>query len=265
MGKAITAHAQIIVDETRLKNYAEIPGKGTRVEVDNQVILAGNKSLLIDHQIELAENDEAGTIVYIAINKQLAGYLVLGDKVKDNTFATLQQLKKLGVKKTVMLSGDNAQVANQIGQQLQLDEVMGDCLPQDKVTAFERIKADNPEGKTIFVGDGMNDAPVLAMADAGIAMGALGSDAAIEAADIILMKDDPMDIVKSVDVAKYTRRIMIQNIVLALGIKIAVLTLTFFGMGEMYLAIFADVGAAILTILNTTRILRYRGSWQKTK
>ncbi|MEL7662402.1 heavy metal translocating P-type ATPase [Acetobacterium wieringae] len=265
IGKAITAHAQIIVDETRLKNYAEIPGKGTRVEVDNQVILAGNKSLLIDHQIELAENDEAGTIVYIAINKQLAGYLVLGDKVKDNTFATLQQLKKLGVKKTVMLSGDNAQVANQIGQQLQLDEVMGDCLPQDKVTAFERIKADNPEGKTIFVGDGMNDAPVLAMADAGIAMGALGSDAAIEAADIILMKDDPMDIVKSVDVAKYTRRIMIQNIVLALGIKIAVLTLTFFGMGEMYLAIFADVGAAILTILNTTRILRYRGSWQKTK
>lgn len=265
IGKAITAHAQIIVDETRLKNYAEIPGKGTRVEVDNQVILAGNKSLLIDHQIELAENDEAGTIVYIAINKQLAGYLVLGDKVKDNTFATLQQLKKLGVKKTVMLSGDNAQVANQIGQQLQLDEVMGDCLPQDKVTAFERIKADNPEGKTIFVGDGMNDAPVLAMADAGIAMGALGSDAAIEAADIILMKDDPMDIVKSVDVAKYTRRIMIQNIVLALGIKITVLTLTFFGMGEMYLAIFADVGAAILTILNTTRILRYRGSWQKTK
>ncbi|OXS26433.1 MAG: cadmium-translocating P-type ATPase [Acetobacterium sp. MES1] len=265
IGKAITAHAQIIVDETRLKNYAEIPGKGTRVEVDNQVILAGNKSLLIDHQIELAENDEAGTIVYIAINKQLAGYLVLGDKVKDNTFATLQQLKKLGVKKTVMLSGDNAQVANQIGQQLQLDEVMGDCLPQDKVTAFEQIKADNSDGKTIFVGDGMNDAPVLAMADAGIAMGALGSDAAIEAADIILMKDDPMDIVKSVDIAKYTRRIMIQNIVMALGIKITVLTLTFFGMGEMYLAIFADVGAAILTILNTTRILRYRGSWQKTK
>ncbi|WP_303866703.1 heavy metal translocating P-type ATPase [Acetobacterium wieringae] len=265
IGKAITAHAQINVDETRLKNYAEIPGKGTRVEVDNQVILAGNKSLMIDHQIALAENDEAGTIVYIAINKQLAGYLVLGDKVKDNTFVTLQQLKKLGVKKTVMLSGDNAQVANQIGQQLQLDEVMGDCLPQDKVTAFEQIKADNSDGKTIFVGDGMNDAPVLAMADAGIAMGALGSDAAIEAADIILMKDDPMDIVKSVDVAKYTRRIMIQNIVLALGIKITVLTMTFFGMGEMYLAIFADVGAAILTILNTTRILRYRGSWQKVK
>jgi Cd2+/Zn2+-exporting ATPase len=171
----------------------------------------------------------------------------------------------LGAKKTVMLSGDNSRVANQIGKQLMLDEVIGDCLPQDKVNAFEKIKADNKDGKTIFVGDGMNDAPVLAMADAGIAMGALGSDAAIEAADIILMKDDPMDIVKSVDIAKYTRRIMIQNIVLALGIKITVLTMTFFGMGEMYLAIFADVGAAILTILNTTRILRYRGFWQKNR
>jgi Cd2+/Zn2+-exporting ATPase len=144
-----------------------------------------------------------------------------------------------------------------------LDPVVGDCLPQDKVAVFEQIVADNKNGKTIFVGDGMNDAPVLAMADAGIAMGALGSDAAIEAADIILMKDDPLDIVKSVDIAKYTRRIMIQNIVLALGIKIAVLTLTVLGMGEMYLAIFADVGAAILTILNTTRILKYRGFWQK--
>lgn len=265
IGKAITAYAQQDVNETQLKNYAEIPGKGTRVEVDDQVILAGNKSLLTDHQVDLAENNETGTMVYIAIDNQLAGYLVLGDMVKENAFAALQQLKKLGVKKTVMLSGDNSQVANQIGKQLQLDEVVGDCLPQDKVAAFERIKADNKDGKTIFVGDGMNDAPVLAMADAGIAMGALGSDAAIEAADIILMKDDPMDIVKSVDIAKYTRRIMIQNIVLALGIKITVLTMTFFGMGEMYLAIFADVGAAILTILNTTRILRYRGFWQKIK
>jgi Cd2+/Zn2+-exporting ATPase len=265
IGKAITAYAQAEVDETRLKNYAEIPGKGTRVEVDDQVILAGNKSLLSDHQISPAENNEAGTLVYIAIDNQLAGYLVLGDMVKENALAALQQLKRLGAKKTVMLSGDNARVANQIGQQLQLDEVLGDCLPQDKVAAFEKIKADNQDGKTIFVGDGMNDAPVLAMADAGIAMGALGSDAAIEAADIILMKDDPMDIVKSVDIAKYTRRIMIQNIVLALGIKITVLTLTFFGMGEMYLAIFADVGAAILTILNTTRILGYRGFWQRVK
>lgn len=263
IAKAITAYAQQNVDETRLKNYAEIPGKGTRVEVADQTILAGNRSLLLDHQITLVENNEAGTIVYIAIDNQLAGYLVLGDMVKENAFAALQQLKKLGVKKTVMLSGDNSQVANQIGKQLQLDEAVGDCLPQDKVAAFEKIKADNKDGKTIFVGDGMNDAPVLAMADAGIAMGALGSDAAIEAADIILMKDDPMDIVKSVDIAKYTRRIMIQNIVLALGIKITVLTMTFFGMGEMYLAIFADVGAAILTILNTTRILRYRGFWQK--
>ena len=265
IGKAITAFAAIDVDEKRLQNYIEIPGKGTRVEMDDQVILAGNKSLLEDHQIDLAENDEAGTLVYIAIDKQLAGTLVLGDMVKENAFTALQQLKRLGAKKTVMLSGDNTRVANQIGKQLQLDEVLGDCLPQDKVAAFEKIKADNQQGKTIFVGDGMNDAPVLAMADAGIAMGALGSDAAIEAADIILMKDDPMDIVKSVDIAKYTGRIMIQNIVLALGIKITVLTLTFFGMGEMYLAIFADVGAAILTILNTTRILGYRGFWQKTK
>ena len=265
IGKAITAYAQQDVDETRLKNYAEIPGKGTQVQVDDQVILAGNRNLLRDHQIEIADSDEEGTLVYIAINSKLAGYLVLGDQIKDNALSALQGLKRLGVKKTVMLSGDNAGVANQVGKKLMLDEVIGDCLPQDKVAAFEKIKVENKDGKTIFVGDGMNDAPVLAMADAGIAMGALGSDAAIEAADIILMKDDPMDITKAVDIAKYTRRIMIQNIVMALGIKITVLTLTFFGMGEMYLAIFADVGAAILTILNTTRILKYRGFWQKNR
>lgn len=265
IGKAITAFAAIEVDEKRLQNYSEIPGKGTRVEMDGQVILAGNKSLLEDHQIDLGEHIEAGTLVYIAVDGQLAGTLVLGDMVKANSLSALQELKRLGAKKTVMLSGDNSRVARQIGKQLQLDQALGDCLPQDKVAAFEKIKGANLQGKTIFVGDGMNDAPVLAMADAGIAMGALGSDAAIEAADIILMKDDPMDIVKAVDIAKYTRQIMIQNIVLALGIKITVLTLTFFGMGEMYLAIFADVGAAILTILNTTRILSYRGFWQKTK
>lgn len=263
IGKAITAYVKMTVDENNLTDYSEVPGKGTRVMAGNQSILAGNRSLFQDYQIELADNQETGTIVYVAIDNKLAGYLVLGDMLKENAFSALTLLKKLGVKKTIMLSGDNSSVANEIGTQLMLDEVVGDCLPQDKVHAFEKIKGANTAGKTIFVGDGMNDAPVLAMADAGIAMGALGSDAAIEAADIILMKDDPMDIVKAVNIAKYTRRIMIQNIVMALGIKLTVLTMTFFGMGEMYLAIFADVGAAILTILNTTRILRYRGFWQK--
>ncbi|AFA47632.1 heavy metal translocating P-type ATPase [Acetobacterium woodii] len=263
IGKAITTYVKMAVDENNLTDYLEVPGKGTRVVVGDQVILAGNRSLFQEHQIELADNQETGTIVYVAVDNKLAGYLVLGDMLKENAFSALTLLKKLGIKKTIMLSGDNSSVANEIGTQLMLDEVIGDCLPQDKVRAFEKIKGGNTAGKTIFVGDGMNDAPVLAMADAGIAMGALGSDAAIEAADIILMKDDPMDIVKAVNIAKYTRRIMIQNIVMALGIKLTVLTMTFFGMGEMYLAIFADVGAAILTILNTTRILRYRGFWQK--
>ncbi len=263
IGKAITAYVNVTVDENNLTDYLEVPGKGTRVVVGDQVILAGNRSLFQEHQIELADNQETGTIVYVAVDNKLAGYLVLGDMLKENAFSALTMLKKLGIKKTIMLSGDNSSVANEIGNQLMLDEVVGDCLPQDKVRVFEKIKGGNTAGKTIFVGDGMNDAPVLAMADAGIAMGALGSDAAIEAADIVLMKDDPMDIVKAVNIAKYTRRIMIQNIVMALGIKLTVLTMTFFGMGEMYLAIFADVGAAILTILNTTRILRYRGFWQK--
>ena len=141
IGKAITAHAQMEVAETSLKNYREIPGKGTQVEVDGKTILAGNRSMLRDHQIELAENEEEGTIVYIGIDDKLAGYLVLGDMVKENALAALQQLKKLGAKKTVMLSGDNSRVANQIGKQLKLDEVVGDCLPQDKVAAFEKIKS----------------------------------------------------------------------------------------------------------------------------
>lgn len=263
IGKAIRSYGQIALDKESLGNHTEIPGKGTRVEMNNQVILTGNRSLLNEAGVEIPENNEEDTLVYVAIDGCFAGYFVLGDMVKEHAFEALKALKKLGAKKTVMLSGDNTRTAQSIGKQLGLDEVVGDCLPQDKVAALEKIMVDNKDGKTIFVGDGMNDAPVLAMADAGIAMGALGCDAAIEAADIILMKDDPMDIVKSVDISKFTRRIMIQNIVLVLGIKFVVLSMTFFGMGEMYLAIFADVGAAILAILNTSRILRYKVFWQK--
>lgn len=263
IGKAIRSYRDIVVSEDALQGYKEIPGKGTEVEFKGQKILTGNRSLLEENKIIVPENKEEGTMVYIGIDGEFAGYFLLGDMPKENSFGALKKLKELGVRKNIMLSGDNSKTAKSIGKQLGLDETIGDCLPQDKVKALERIMKENEKGKTVFVGDGMNDAPVLAMADAGIAMGGLGSDAAIEAADIILMKDDPMDIAKSVEIAKFTRKIMIQNIILALGIKITVLGMTFFGMGEMYLAIFADVGAAILTILNTTRILKYKGFWKK--
>jgi Cd2+/Zn2+-exporting ATPase len=262
IGKAIREYRKITVDKEEIKNYSEIPGKGTYVEINNQVIRIGKSSYLEEFGVTIPKNDEEGTIVYVSIDTVFAGYFVLDDVIKDNAKQTIKMLKKLGVKQTIMLSGDNQETAQRIGAQLNLDQVIGECLPQDKVQVFEEIMAANKEGKTIFVGDGMNDAPVLARADAGIAMGALGSDSAIEAADIVLMKDDPMDIVKAVDISRYAKKIMIQNIVLALGIKIAILGLTVIGMGEMYLAIFADVGAAILTILNTGRILRYKGIWK---
>ncbi len=258
IAKAIRAYSKVEILESELADYREIPGGGTQTSWQGKEILMGNQALLKERKIKTPSWDQEGTIVYVAVDSKYLGYIVLGDQLKENSRAMIQGLKALGIKKTAMLSGDNQKTADAIGQALGMDTIIGDCLPQDKVKEFEKIKRKNTTGMTIYVGDGVNDAPVLAMADAGMAMGGLGSDAAIEAADIVLMKDDPSDIVHAVAIAKYTRTIMIQNIVMALGIKITVLVLTFFGWSEMYMAIFADVGAAILTILNTSRILTYR-------
>ncbi|WKY45311.1 heavy metal translocating P-type ATPase [Eubacteriaceae bacterium ES2] len=257
IAEAVRNYTKTQILESALSDYKEIPGKGTRVNLNNQPVQVGNQAFFNEADIKTPVWDGEGTVVYVAINNQYAGMLILGDQIKENAKSMITGLKNLGIKKTAMLSGDNQKTADRVGQMLGLDQVIGDCLPQDKVSEFEQIKAKSV--KTVYVGDGMNDAPVLAISDAGIAMGGLGSDAAIEAADIILMKDDPIDVLKSVDIAKYTRKIMIQNIVLALGIKFLVLGLTVLGYGEMYMAIFADVGAAVITILNTTRILKYKG------
>ncbi|MGL4605923.1 MAG: heavy metal translocating P-type ATPase [Eubacteriaceae bacterium] len=259
IGKAIKCYEKTMVLEKDIQDYQEIPGKGTKVIYKGRPIYLGNRNFLLENGIKVPEMEENGTVVYLGRDQQYMGSFLLGDESKPNAKITLEKLKKRGIKENIMLSGDNLKTAKSVGEKLGLDRVIGDCLPEDKVKELEKIMETNKKGKTIYVGDGMNDAPVLALADAGIAMGGLGSDAAIEAADIILMKDDPLDIVKSVDIAKFTRKIMIQNIVLALGIKIFVLGLTVLGLGELYLAIFADVGAAILTILNTSRILKYRG------
>ncbi len=263
IAKAIGSYSdsEIIESETiekELADYREIPGGGAQTSWQGKEILMGNKALLKERDIETPNWDQEGTIVYVAVDSKYLGYIVLGDQLKENSHPMIQGLKALGIKKTAMLSGDNQKTADAIGKALGIDTIIGECLPQDKVAEFEKIKLKNINGKTIYVGDGVNDAPVLAMADAGMAMGGLGSDAAIEAADIVLMKDDPSDIVHAVAISKYTRTIMIQNIVMALGIKLTVLALTLLGWSEMYMAIFADVGAAILTILNTSRILTYR-------
>ena len=203
------------------------------------------------------EVDSIGTVVYCAINGEFKGSIVISDKIKENAVEALINLKKAGVKKTVMLTGDNKKTAYKVGEKINIDEVHSELLPLDKVKEVEEImKRSNKNGKLAFVGDGVNDAPVLARADIGIAMGGIGSDAAIEAADIVLMKDDINALVDAINVSKKTNKILWQNIVFALGIKILVMVLGTFGIANMWTAVFADVGVTIIAIINSTRCFR---------
>lgn len=244
------------VDEKDIGEIEEISGHGIKAAVLGKTVLAGNKRLMEANSIAYTECNEVGTVVYVAIDGVYAGYVLIADTLKDNTKAAIKQLKKAGVNKLVMLTGDSKKVADKVAADIGITDVYSQLLPADKVSKVEELlAAKNPKDKLAFVGDGINDAPVLTRSDIGIAMGALGSDAAIEAADIVLMDDDPLKIVKAIKIAKKCIRIVYENIYFAIGIKVICLLLGALGVANMWAAIFADVGVMVLAVLNAIRVL----------
>ena len=245
-----------VLDSSRVSDVEEIGGHGVTAMVNNKKIAAGNSKLMKKLKLSYKEPDKVGTVVHVAIDGNYAGYILISDVIKQNSRMAIMGLKKLGVKKTVMLTGDAKKVADAVAKELGIDEVRSELLPADKVNQVEELLAKKGvKEKLAFVGDGINDAPVLARADLGIAMGGLGSDAAIEAADIVLMDDDPSKISLAMRISRKTLGIVHQNIVLAIGVKVVVLALGAIGIANMWFAIFADVGVMILAVLNATRAL----------
>lgn len=238
-------------------NIQEFAGEGILAEVDGKQVLVGNHKLMERFEISFPSSQEIGTLLYLAIDQSYSGYLVIADTLKEDAVDALVQLKKAGVKNTVMLTGDSKKIADHIGKQVGVDKIYSELLPEDKVQRLEEILQSNNK-KTAFVGDGINDAPVLARADVGIAMGGLGSDAAIEAADVVIMNDQPSKIAEAIHLAKKTLKIVKQNIVFAIGIKILVLSLGAFGFASMGDAVFADVGVTVLAVLNAMRSLHVK-------
>lgn len=247
------------IDQSRIADVREEGGHGVRAVVDERVVLVGNDKLMREEGIAYHDCELTGTILHVSIDGKYAGHIIIADVVKDDAAECIKRLHAAGVRKTVMLTGDRAEVAKAVAEKLGLDEYHGKLLPEDKVNQVERLLGETSEkGKLAFVGDGINDAPVLTRADIGIAMGAMGSDAAIEAADIVLMDDKPSKIASVIRIARKTMRIVWQNIVFALGVKFAVLVLAAVGLATMWLAVFADVGVAILAILNAMRCMRVK-------
>ena len=245
------------IDKEVIEEYEEIAGHGIKAVINNEEILIGNAKLMNQFNISYNEVDSIGTVVYCAINGEFKGSIVISDKIKENADEALINLKAAGVKKTVMLTGDNKKTAEKVGEKVNIDEVHSELLPLGKVKEVEKLlKASNKNGRLAFVGDGVNDAPVLARADIGIAMGGIGSDAAIEAADVVLMKDDINALVDAINVSKKTNKILWQNIIFALGVKVIVMVLGTFGIANMWTAVFADVGVTIIAIINSTRCFR---------
>ncbi|WP_393967302.1 heavy metal translocating P-type ATPase [Enterococcus faecium] len=238
-------------------NIQEFAGEGILAEIDGKQVLAGNHKLMERFEISFPSSQEIGTLLYLAIDQSYSGYLVIADTLKEDAVDALVQLKQAGVKNTVMLTGDSKKIADHIGKQVGVDKIYSELLPEDKVQRLEEILQSNNK-KTAFVGDGINDAPVLARADVGIAMGGLGSDAAIEAADVVIMNDQPSKIAEAIHLAKKTLKIVKQNIVFAIGIKILVLSLGAFGFASMGDAVFADVGVTVLAVLNAMRSLHVK-------
>lgn len=246
------------IDKKRIIDSQEVTGKGIISKIDGKQVVCGNLKLMKDLYLEnIDQVNEMGTVVYVAIDKQYAGYILISDKIKEDSKKAIQDLKKAGVRKTVMLTGDNKDVAEKVNQELNLDIVYSELLPVDKVNKVEELlKNKNEEAKLAFIGDGINDAPVLARADIGIAMGGLGSDAAIEAADIVIMTDEPSKIATAMKISRKTLKIVYQNISFALIVKIGVLILSAFGLTSMWAAVFADVGVTVLAVLNSFRALK---------
>ncbi len=259
IGKSIVRKFGKEIDQKRMTDFKEIPGLGLKAKIDGRDVAAGNAQLMEEMGLHPCKCRKTGTIVHIAIDNEYAGHIVLGDVIKPTSVDAISDLHKTGVNSTVMLSGDSREVAESVGKVLGMDKVFSKLLPSDKVTHLEKIIDEKRKGDYIaFVGDGINDAPVLSRADIGIAMGGIGSDAAVEAADIVLMDDDPQKIAKGIRISRKCLRIVWENIIMAVGIKGICLVLSLFGVVNMWLAIFADVGVMIIAVLNAMRALYVR-------
>ena len=247
------------INEKLISKTKEISGKGVKAQVDGKNILVGNEKLMRENDIKFKKSEKIGTTVYVAIEGKFAGTILIADKIKDDSYKAVKLFKKNKVKKLIMLTGDQENISKSVANELNLDEYYSELLPQDKVSWVEKLMTQkSTEGKLAFIGDGINDAPVLALSDIGIAMGGIGSDAAIEAADVVIMTDEPSKIASSINISKKTMRIVRQNIIFAITVKIAVLLLSAFGITSMWTAVFADVGVSILAILNALRILKVK-------
>lgn len=245
------------INNNIIEKIEEISGMGITAKIDGKDILVGNEKLMKEKEIGYAKCNEIGTILYVAIQNKYAGYIVISDKIKQDSKNTIKELKKSNIKKTIMLTGDKKEVGEIVAKQLGIDAVYTELLPNEKVEKMEKLLQEKTKtGKLAFVGDGINDAPVLALSDIGIAMGGLGTDAAIEASDIVIMTDEPLKIVDAIKISKKTMRIVKQNIVFAISIKVAVLILSAFGLSTMWEAVFADVGVSVIAILNSLRALK---------
>ncbi len=247
------------IDEKQIINTQELPGLGIEAKIEEKDVLVGNEKLMKEKQINYTKCNDIGTILYVAINKKYSGYILIADKIKDDSIKTIQNLKKNNVKHTVMLTGDRKNVGESVAKQLGIDKVYTELLPNGKVEKVqELLKEKTSKGKLAFVGDGINDAPVLAISDIGIAMGGLGSDSSIESADIVLMTDEPSKIVDAIRLSRRTMKIVKENIIFAIFIKILVLILSAIGLSTMWEAVFADVGVSVIAIINALRVLRVK-------
>lgn len=245
------------VDINKIKNTKEYAGKGVEISYDHKKIIVGNEKLFKDKKIEIEEVSDKGTIIFVAVNNKYVGYIVISDKIKDDSYVAMELFKNSSINKVVMLTGDKESASKDVCDELDIDEYYSELLPQDKVELVEKLMEEkNPSNNLVFIGDGINDAPVLALCDIGISMGAIGSDAAIEASDVVIMTDEISKVSKAINISKKTMRIVRENIILAIAVKVAILILASIGVADMWAAVFADVGVSFLAILNALRLLK---------
>ena len=247
------------INEKLVTKTKELKGKGIIAKVESKEVLVGNEKLMIEYNIDYIKSNDIGTVIYIAIDKTFAGTIIISDKIKEDAYKAVKEFRKNNVKKIVMLTGDREEISKNVSKELKLDKYYAELLPQDKVKKVESLMKEKSEsGKLVFIGDGINDAPVLALSDIGVAMGGLGSDAAIEAADIVIMTDEPSKLANAIKISKKTMQIVKENIIFAITVKILVLLLSAVGIATMWAAVFADVGVSVIAIINALRILRVK-------
>ena len=247
------------INEKQVTKTKELKGKGIIAKVESKEVLVGNEKLMIEYNIDYIKSNDIGTVIYIAIDKTFAGTIIISDKIKEDAYKAVKEFRKNNVKKIVMLTGDREEISKNVSEELKLDNYYAELLPQDKVKKLETLMQEKSiDGKLVFIGDGINDAPVLALSDIGVAMGGLGSDAAIEAADIVIMTDEPSKLANAIKISKKTMQIVKENIVFAITVKILVLLLSALGATTLWCAVFADVGVSVIAIINALRILRVK-------